>query len=327
MTATATVTPIRTDVETDDSGIDLRARIRALVDQDKRLTQTRIAKEAGLSSTVVSQWLAGQYPGDIPAIEAKLLRWVDSHAAQRARAESLPEAPGFVSTPSAEKAIAALRYAQIAGDIAIVYGGAGLGKTTAIVRYAQSSNNVWHATMTPASSSVGTALEEIADAVTVGSMHGSSAAKLHRAICKRIANTNGLLVIDEAQHLSVAALDQIRSIHDATGIGIALVGNESVYARMTGGNRAAYLDRLYSRIGKRVRLTKSSSADITALLGAWKIAHDECRAQLIEIASKPGALRILTKVLRLGSMYAAAQKRALCCDDVRAAWRELGGEA
>src|ERR1035437_1267786 len=52
--------------------------------------------------------------------------------------------------------------------------------------------------------------------------------------------TGGLLVIDEAQHLSVAALDQIRSIHDATDLGIALVGNQQVYARLTGGNRAAY---------------------------------------------------------------------------------------
>ncbi|MES8361962.1 AAA family ATPase, partial [Cutibacterium acnes] len=175
------------------------------------------------------------------------------------------------------------------------------------------------ATMTPAMASVVTALEEIAEAVGAGLSSGGGAAKVHRSICRRVTGTLGLLVIDEAQHLSVAALDQLRSIHDATGIGIALVGNEAVYARMTGGNRAAYLDRLYSRIGRKVRLARATAEDVRVILDAWGVRETDCRAQLVDIASKPGALRGLTKVLRLAAMYAAAEQRALCCDDVRAA--------
>lgn len=309
----------------DEHGPELRDRVRAMMDSDKRLTQARIAKESGLSGTTISQWLSGTYPGDMAAVEAKVARWIDTTAAQRATQDSLPVAPTYVATPSAEKVIGALRYAQVAGDIAVVYGGAGLGKTTGITRYATAAPNVWVATMTPASASVVTALEEIADAVGLGGHNGGGAAKLHRGIVRRMTNTNGLLVIDEAQHLSTAALDQIRSIHDATGIGIAFVGNEQVYARMTGGNRAAYLDRLFSRIGKKVRLLRTTEADIHKLIEAWGIEEKACRTQLVEIALKPGGLRGLTKVLRLASMYAAAQNRSLCCDDVRAAWRELGG--
>ncbi len=304
--------------------IDLRDQIRMLMDSDKRLSQARVAKEAGISPTTMSQWLSGTYPGDNAAIEEKLIKWVETTQAARAQSDVMPTGPDYVPTPSAEKVIAALRYAQVANDIAVVYGGAGLGKTTGIKQYRRAAPNVWHATMTPASASVVPALEEIAEAVGVSNPAGG-ASKLHRAICRRIANAGGLLVVDEAQHLSVAALDQIRSIHDETQVGIALVGNEQVYARMTGGNRAAYLDRLFSRIGKKVRLIKSTQGDIEALLDAWGIEDAKCRPQLIEIASKPGGLRGLTKVLRLASMYAAASKRALCCDDVRAAWRELGG--
>ncbi|AVP97938.1 DNA transposition protein [Ahniella affigens] len=307
------------------STIDLRERLRALMHEDRQITQAKIARESGLSTTTVSQWFSGTYPGDIEATETKLQQWLDNHSAQRATAEAMPIAPDYVPTPSAEKVIGALRYAQAAGDLALVYGGAGLGKTSAIRRYRNLSPNVWVATMTPASASVVTALEEIADAVGVSGALGGGAAKLHRAICKRIAETAGLIVIDEAQHLSVAALDQIRSLHDATGIGVALVGNEQVYARMSGGNRAAYLDRLYSRIGKKVRLLRSTHGDIDALVGAWNIKDKACAAQLTEIGSKPGALRILTKVLRLASMYATAQQRAMCCDDIRAAWLDLGG--
>lgn len=325
------VVTLSTFAATDSAaGPDLRAQLRELIaaterlPADRRYTQARIAREAGISTTTLSQWLGGTYAGDNDAVEAKLRRWVDGVHAQRAQAEMMPAAPDYVATSSAERVIAALRYAQAAQDIAVIYGGAGLGKTTALHRYQASMPNVWVATMTPASASVVTALEEIADAVGAGAASGG-AAKLHRAICRKIHGTVGLLAIDEAQHLSVAALDQIRSLHDATGIGIALVGNEAVYARMTGGNRAAYLDRLYSRIGRKVRLTRATAEDVRVILDAWGVRETECRAHLVDIASKPGALRGLTKVLRLAAMYAAAESRALCCDDVRAAWRELGG--
>lgn len=322
MTVPKNVVPIHSNHP--ESDITVRDRLRAIMDADKRMTQSRVSKEAGISSTTISQWLGGIYGGDNEAIEAKLLRWIDTIQAQRAVQDQLPNAPDYVETPSAEKVIGALRYAQIAGDIAVVYGGAGLGKTTAIRQYSRGAPNVWHATMSPSTASVVPCLEEIADVCNVTSATGG-ASRLHRAICRRVADTNGLIVIDEAQHLSVAALDQVRSIHDATGVGIALVGNEAVYARMTGGNRAAYLDRLFSRIGKKVRLVKSTTTDIAALLSAWSIDDSGCRSQLVEIASKPGALRGLTKVLRLASMHAAAHSRTLCCDDIRTAWRELGG--
>lgn len=264
----------------------------------------------------------GVYGGDNAAIEAKLLRWAETTQAAREQAAAMPAAPGYIETHTSGRVIAALRYAQVAGDIAVVYGGAGLGKSEGIKRYTVIAPNVWHATMTRASANVVTALEVIVEALGLHTAGGAN--KLHTAICKRVANTGGLLVIDEAQHLTEAALDQIRGIHDATGIGIALVGNAQVHARMT-GNRAAYLDRLFSRIGKKVRLVKATQEDVTALLDSWNISETKTRTLLAEIASKPGALRGMTKVLRLASMYAAAGKRVLGLEDVRAAWKELGG--
>src|SRR5690606_2961156 len=188
--------------------------------------------------------------------------------------------------------------------------------------YQASRPNVWIATMTPASSGVVTSLEDVCDAL--GISEGGGARRMFKAIVKRVRDTHGLLVIDEAQHLSVAALDQLRSIHDATGIGIALVGNEGVYSRMAGGRNASQLDRLFSRIGKRLGLRQSSEADIKAVVKAWGISDAKCMPVLIEIARRPGALRALTKVLRLASVTAMAEKRDVCCSDVRAAARELG---
>lgn len=304
---------------------DLRAEIAALQAESQKLTQAEIVRQSGVGSTALSQWLNGRYPGRNEEVEEKLARWVDAYHQRKLEAKALPEAPAWVATPSGERLIAALGYAQLAGDNVVIYGGAGLGKTTAIEQYQRTSPNVWMATMSSCTASPVPALEEMADALGIEVSGG--AAKLQRAIIKRLRGTMGLLVIDEAQHLSVPALDAMRRLHDATGVGLALVGNESVYARMTGGNRAAHLAQLFSRIGKRVRLARATKGDIDALINAWNLSAKECRAALHDIASKPGGLRGLTKVLRLASMFAAGAGRAVSCDDIKAAWRDLGGDS
>lgn len=308
----------------DGSTRDLRTEVKALQAADPVLTQAEIARQSGIGNTRLNQWLKDRYPGDNATLEADVARWVDAYKARQLESRSLPKAPEFVATPSSERVLAALNYAQIAGDIAVIYGGAGLGKTSSVEQYRRQSPNVWVATMSPCTAGAVPALEEVADALGIEISNG--AARLQRAIIKRMRGSMGLLVVDEAQHLSVAALDAMRSLHDATGLGLALVGNETVYARMTGGNRAAYLDRLYSRIGKRVYLTRSTGGDIDALVDAWGVSVSGCRKLLKEIAVKPGGLRGLTKVLRLASMFAVAAGREMTCDDINAAWRDLGGE-
>lgn len=302
---------------------ELRERLRMAMASDRRLSQATVAREIGISPSAINQWLKGIYAGDNDAIEAKLLIWMVVYDERRQSGAMMPTAPEWVETPTGARIVGALSYAQAAGDIAIIYGGAGLGKSTAIRHYQGISLNVWHVTMTPASAGVVTALEEICGALGITETGG--AAKLYRAIVRRVRGSRGLLAIDEAQHLSTAALDQIRAIHDATDMGVALVGNQEIYARMTGGNRAAYLDRLYSRVGKRLALRASVAEDIQALIAAWDIDDASCRKTLIDIARRPGALRTLTKVLRLAGMYALADGKRVSSEFIGRAWRELGG--
>lgn len=320
MNDTATVTAIY------QGDADLRDQVKAVMAREKRLSQVIVAKESGISAATLNQWLAGKYQGDNEGIDAKLRIWLDADMARRAAGGAMPEAPAFVVTPTAERILGALAYAQMAGDIAVSHGNAGVGKTSSCMHYRDSSPNVWIATMSPSTAGVVTSLEEICDAL--GLSPGGGARKMAKAICRRVRDTHGLLIVDEAQHLSVAALDEIRAIHDATGIGIALVGNDGVFARMAGGRNAQQLDRLYSRVGKRLRLHQSTEADIVALIKAWGITDAKCHPTLISIARGAGALRTLTKTLRLAGMYAAAEGRTVCCEDVRAAASELmsGGD-
>ena len=151
----------------------------------------------------------------------------------------------------------------------------------------------------------------------------ASAARMQREIIRRISDTGGLLIVDEAQHLSVQALDSLRSLHDATGIGLALSGNEAIYASMTGGNRAPYLDRLFSRIGKRVKLARATKHDVMALAVSMGVSIEDKKALdfLVEIGNKAGALRSVVKVLRLAAMMAAGSEPEF--SHIQSAWKDL----
>lgn len=302
---------------------ELRSRVAELINGG--MSQTELARLAGTSGSTVGRWLAGKYEGDNSKIERQLGAALDSIADRKAANDALPAAPDYIATPTADRVADTLSYAHTASDVVVIYGGAGVGKTEAVRAYATRSPNVWISTATPASSSVVAALEDVADALGVQAPNG--AARLHRAVVKRMRGTFGLLIIDEAQNLDTKALDQMRSIHDATGCGLALVGNEQVYGSMTGGNRAPYLDRLFSRVGQRLRLGKASNGDTDAIIQAWGVDAKDCIKSLRQIASTPGGLRSLTKTLRLASMYASADEREVCCSDIRAAWKRLGGAA
>ena len=289
------------------------------------LSQNQLAREAGVSSASLAQVLGGNYPADPRRMVQKLGQWLALRRSQAAQPQ-LPAAPGYVPTPTAEKIVSALGYAQMAGDIAVIYGGAGVGKSSAAAEYRSRMPNVWVATMSPATAGVSTALEEVCLALGFRELP-SGGARMQREIVARIRGTGGLLVIDEAQHLSVAALDAIRALHDATGVGVALIGNEQIYTRMTGGTRAAWLDRLFSRIGKRLRVARATRDDVAALAAAHGVASQEAIKPLAAIGAQAGALRGVTKCLRLARLMAQGTGEPLAAAHIGAAWKDLTGSA
>lgn len=231
------------------------------------------------------------------------------------------DVPAWIATPTAERIIGALNFAQATADVAVIFGSAGTGKTWTAREYSRRGGDVWHATMTPATSGIVPALEEICAAIGIPKCNGAAA--LHRSILLQLTGTDGLLIVDEAHHLSATALDQVRAIHDAAGVGLVLMGSHAVFTKLTAGEDAAAMDRLRSRVGRRLRLDNVAADDVAAFADAWGIHDARAIKTLTEISQKPGALRVLCKTLRLASIAGSGQ----CITDaqVRAAWRELGG--
>lgn len=287
------------------------------------LRQAQVGRESGVPASTLNQWLKGNYAGDNSAIDAKLRLWIDQRKRQSDGAALLPKVPEFCRTPTAEKIVGACAMAQMMGDLTAVYGGPGVGKTTALRHYRKTRPNVWIATMAPDCSAVVTALQEIADAVGLrDTARGGGARALAREIRKRLEETKGLLAIDEAQHLSFQALEEVRSIHDATGVGVALIGNETVYSRLTGGSRRTEFAQLFSRIGIRLSLKRPVQGDVDALAQAWGVQGRDETAFLRTISQKAGALRGVTKTCLLARM--AAGEEALTLKRLQDAWANLG---
>ena len=148
-------------------------------------------------------------------------------------------------------------------------------------------------------------------------------AKITRAVCDRVRGTGGLIIIDEAQHLSPEAHDMVRSIHDDADIGVALLGNEAIHTRLEGDGKRERFAQLTSRVGVRISKPRALKRDIDALLTAWNVEGQAERALLHVIARKPGALRLMSKVLKLAHMMAGADGVAVSAPLIRAAFSRV----
>lgn len=279
---------------------EMRQAVKA-IQESEGLPLTEIAKLCGIAYGTLTPFMTNKYAGNNEGLASRIKRWIDSRTAHRRTKSILPKAPAFIATPTAVAFMASLEHAQAAPDIVVISGGAGVGKTSAICEHKRTAPNVWVVTARPSLSTVQPVLEEI---LAVLGVTERAPTRRTSAIIRRVDGTGGLLVVDEAQHLKTEALEELRSIHDATGIGMAFVGNESVYNRLEGQARQPQYAQLFRRIGLRTRRTQPLSADIAALADAWNVSGAAERRLLHTIGKKPGALGGLTKVMRLAHVFA-----------------------
>ena len=309
----------------------LRAEVRRIAAEEGK-SISALATEAGIPNGTFSPWLGGKYPGRSDNIAKAVRLWLDTRQARQERQMTLPPAPAFMLTPTAKQFTGALQHAQFAPDMVMITGGPGVGKTITAQAYARRTPNVWVLTAEPCFRTPRVLLDEVAALVNVPTQ--PSTPKLSRTIVTRLRGTGGLLIVDEAQHLPSMSLDQLRTLHDKAEIGLALVGNEQVYSRVEGSARTPEYAQLFSRVGMRVPKQRPTKRDIDMLLDAWGVGpwgmgpDGSVRALLHVVAGKPGALRGMTKVLRMASTFALADGApAVGAEHVRAAWSNLSASS
>lgn len=296
----------------------LRTRLRGQF--QRGLKQCQVARAIGVSEPEFSLWYRAELRGaKSEQIRMKVFHWFRDGLGLGATSDE------WVPTRTGDAIENALYFAHGTPSIAVIYGGAGVGKTTAIKRYREINAYVWVVTSSPARGSLIAVLIDVMAAIQMRGLETRRPDQCSRDIIERLSHTRSLLIVDEAQHLQVSALEELRAIHDAAGIGLCLSGNENVYAKLTGGNRKAEFAQFFSRIGHRLALRTPAPEDVAAILARWGVEGDRERAFGLEIAMLPGGLRGVIQCLQQASFVAKEQERPIDVDLMRAAQRHLTG--
>lgn len=220
--------------------MSLQAELNELIAR-KGWSQAQAARAIGKSPAVINQYLQGKYNGDVDGIneliEGFIAREREKDKGQRITAE-------YVKTMTSARGIEVIRMAHLDGDINVIYGEAGLGKTMMLREYAARHRDAILIEADPGYTAR-VVLEELCSRLGLskrGNMH-----ELSEACIATLRESGRIVMIDEAENLPYRALETLRRIHDKAGIGLVLAGMPRLIINLK-GKRGEYR-QLYSRVG------------------------------------------------------------------------------
>jgi len=281
------------------------------------ISNARFADECGIPQGTLGPWLDRKYTGREDNVARRMLQFKQQIEAGAKHRDALPTDPGFFETETSMQ-IESLLVMAHSGKITVGGYGPGTGKTITAREYEQKAQPVWLATMKPTTKRVSQMIMEVHKALGLEPRY-MIAAEASRIVMDRIRKRKGLLIIDEANHLTIDAIEEIRSWHDETGVGICFLGNQELIRRLRQGKHKEQFARLNSRIQISLVQDVPSAADISAFCDAWSITDGAIRRYLSNIATShdAGGLRECRQLVEMASAFAAHDERGLMLDDLR----------
>ena len=281
------------------------------------LSQSQVARQAGMSPAVLSAYLSGSYRGNCEEVGRKLTAWRDGLAENEVAEGAIGRISAFAKTKVAGYILTTLKIAKLGKMVSIV-GPSGVGKTMALRHFMRSNTNVWYVQFSKDTFSPYSVLVEIALAVGIQEVPGRPDI-VRREIVARVERTRGVILCDEAQHLSRDGLETIRSIHDRARVGIAFCGHLDL------SDKIARLPQVHGRIAAPLRIAGAKPADADALFNSWGLECKDSRKFLRDLAPRPGGLRRIAAIYELATIYAIGEGTSVSFDHIEHAWAELEG--
>lgn len=267
-------------------------RLRSELDR-AGLSQAVAARLIGISPTVVSQFLGGTYPGDVAGVASKVSAWLAMQERARAMAPGARQADTFAMTPVAQDILASLQMIQGQRKPAatMIAGAPGVGKTATILHFAATNPNVWVVTCVNGAGRPIDLVKALARGLGL-SIVGLGVFDTIARIEDATARTRGMLILDEAQHLSKAALDTARGIYEQCGVHLALCGDLTLVPKTDA------MPQLNSRLLRPVEVRRVTADDVAMVAAQFGVIDDASVSRLCDVAAKNGRLRKVEKVLR-----------------------------
>lgn len=277
-----------------------------------------LAREIGVRLPNLVAYRDGHYRGSVENVAAKIRDYLHTKM-QRKQALVIP----YVETTIARAVQEIVAFAQLEGTIGVVYGPAGIGKTVALEDYCQRHNYAYLVTASTAVRTPAALAREMLYAVAEA-RGADTMSRNVRHLTERLYGTASAVVIDEAQHLRLEALELARAVHDATACGLVFCGTAVLYDNLT-RNRDAVLEQLFSRVGCRRYISDEvPSADVVDVVDAalGKAATKQMKKYLLERAEL-GGLRIVTRQLKNAAQMARLAGEELSLEHVKEAEKLL----
>jgi len=205
---------------------------------DNNLRQSYVARSLGVSPSLISQWLKGNYGGDVVTFEQKIKNYMKNF-----NKSNLNEPEKIYETTDMSMVFFTFDEAIVARRMCLVYGEAGSGKTEAVKAYVKNHPEAILIEVIPGMSTR-ELLKMICEKANVSDARTPS--EMIIAISNEFKRRETFLIIDEAENLTTKALESIRRIWDFSKSPIALVGTHNVIRNLKGRN--GELRQLYRRI-------------------------------------------------------------------------------
>ena len=261
-------------------------------------SQKQIARQIAVSPAALSQFLDGIYTGDNASIADKLQSWMTLEAKRNTKKE---HSRMSLDVENTKTVLFVCEYAHTKNDITLIFGDAGAGKTTALEYYRDKNAGVIMITANACTSSA-TAILKMLCNETGRNISGRKDTIMNELV-KYFKGTNRLIIIDEADHLTLSALQAVRNLNDMAKVGIVLSGNNKIFLQMIGGAKSSEFQQLRTRITVRRKL--SNKYKKKELQHIFPTLPDDCIAFVSLLAEKE-SLRTAKKIVELAYDYAGS---------------------
>lgn len=222
--------------------------------ESQGLSQVALGRALGISSASISTFRKGEYKGNNKELGRKIKLYLDDYTSKDKGADT--QNVQVYESHDKQMADFVINEAVRDKEIAIIVGCAGSGKSTIAKDYARIHPNaiLIEATL---HSTARVILDELCER-----LHISGGRNLHEKvilIAKELKRRDVVILIDEAEHLSVRALEDLRRIWDFSSCPLILFGTEILLKNLIGKN--GELRQLYSRIGGKWHMKGLSEAE------------------------------------------------------------------
>ena len=273
------------------------------------ISQSTVARGIGRSTATINQYLQGKYNGDVETLDKLAAAWLQT---QQERENDTRTQLNYTYTATAQRLEEVLRLAHVEGETVVIYGQAGLGKTSALEAYVKRNPDAIMIDSDP-SYSAKVLLSSMALALGVesrGSLH-----QLIEELIKKLKNSGRIILVDEAENLPLRALECLRRIHDKTGVGLVLAGMPRLLVNLRGSK--GELKQLYSRVAFKFDLGNTiPNTELSEIINQSLMGIESETVNELVIASK-GNTRRLAKLIRGVTRMAKVNNRELDDNMVR----------